>query len=169
MNIRGRNGNALIKCALLAATVLFAHSSAAQAISEKQEQAADIPSTRQPLSGRLFFSREQRERMDRAREGGALAADEIAVDSPAWGINGFVKRSDGETAVWVDGKMLRIPAGAAEKVVPGVIEGSANTLKIKLTGNPGPTAAKAGVGNPVARKAHRAHIPQRVHRSLPPN
>src|SRR5260221_921622 len=115
MNIRGRNGNALIKCALLAATVLFAHSSAAQAISEKQEQAADIPSTRQPLRGRLFFSREQRERMDRAREGRALAADEIAADAPALGVHGFVKRRDGETAALGDGRIRPIPARAAAK------------------------------------------------------
>ena len=65
---------------------------------------AAITEVSQPLSGRLFYSREQRERMDRARaRGDAIPGTTEVAPTPST-LNGFVKRSDGQTMIWVDGQ-----------------------------------------------------------------
>ncbi|MBL0122263.1 MAG: hypothetical protein IPP88_05855 [Betaproteobacteria bacterium] len=61
----------------------------------------------QPLAGTLLFGREQRDQMDRVRKVGAVAVidDEGVLVEPAVSVlNGFVKRSDGQTTIWVDGQ-----------------------------------------------------------------
>ncbi len=65
----------------------------------------EIPDATQPLSGTLFFSREQRDRLDRARKRGDVIDESgaVAPDAPPV-ITGFLRRSDGKTTVWVDGK-----------------------------------------------------------------
>ena len=58
----------------------------------------------QRLAGRLFYSREQRDRMDRARaRGDAIPGITDIAQTPSI-LNGFVKRSDGQTMIWVDGQ-----------------------------------------------------------------
>lgn len=58
------------------------------------------------LEGRLFFSAQERQRMDKARKRGiGLGDDGKTVEMPPSVLNGFVKRSDGGAAVWVDGNV----------------------------------------------------------------
>lgn len=65
---------------------------------------AAITEVSQPLSGRLFYSREQRARMDRARaRGDEIPGTAETAPTPST-LNGFVKRSDGQTMIWVDGQ-----------------------------------------------------------------
>lgn len=128
-------GAVSIQVALLLCTVLLAPPVLAQVNAGKQRQPEAIPSTRQALEGRLFFSREQRERLDRARAGGEIVNEETAIEPPASRINGFVKRSDGETAVWVDGRARYGVAGEkVERLQPQDVGGASGKVKI-LSGN----------------------------------
>ncbi len=77
-----------------------------------------IPDSVEPLPGTLFFSREQRERLDRARKRGEVIEDGIEAppETPPV-INGFLRRADGKTIVWVDGKAYpEGPEKLAQKV-----------------------------------------------------
>jgi len=61
-----------------------------------------VSTTYRPLTGRLFFSDIERERLDKARRDGVQIVDgEVVARSPQ--LNGFVKHSDGRTTYWVDG------------------------------------------------------------------
>ena len=141
MSMRRCTGKTLIKAALLVATVVFVQSVHAQNISGKQQQAEDIPSTSQALAGRLFFSREQRERLDRARAGGGIVVETGVVDPPVSRINGFVKRSDGETAVWVDGKArYNVVSENVARLQPQDVGGMPGKVKI-LSGNTGSSSS----------------------------
>ena len=64
-----------------------------------------LPSgTAMQLEGRLFFSPQERRRMDDARRRGPEPHIEgRLVETQSSTLNGFVKRSDGHLAVWVDG------------------------------------------------------------------
>jgi hypothetical protein len=78
------------------------------------------------LTGTLFNTREQRERLDRARLRGGTIEDEavttVEPDRPV--INGFVKRSDGRNTVWIDDVMKRDPrAEVVEQLEPNVVGG----------------------------------------------
>jgi hypothetical protein len=56
------------------------------------------------LDGRLFFSSQERQRIDIARKRGTLPdMDGGLGETQSSTLNGFVKRSDGHLAVWVDG------------------------------------------------------------------
>ena len=65
----------------------------------------------EPL-GRLFFTPERRQRLDRQREHKALPEQEIQ-SAPALTIDGVVTRSSGRRTVWVNG------VAYSEKDVPG--------------------------------------------------
>lgn len=56
------------------------------------------------LSGTLFFTRGEREQMGRARKGGVIAPspEDANTSRKTSAIDGFVKRSDGVTSIWVD-------------------------------------------------------------------
>ena len=88
----------------------------------------------EPLSGTLFFNREQRERMDRARQRGEVVVEEdvvIAVRNQPSIINGFVKRSDGKNVVWVDGEIQRnISKELSDEIVPMSVGGSNQWLHV---------------------------------------
>ena len=131
MNIRRFVEMASIKSAFLAVALVFAQPVPAQVASGKQQRAEDIPSTSQALAGRLFFSREQRERLDRARAGGGMVVAADVIDPPASRINGFVKRSDGETAVWVDGiAQYKVSGENAAQLRPQDVGGASNEIRI---------------------------------------
>lgn len=93
-----------------------------------------IADTKEPLAGTLFFSREQREKIDRARlrgepidEESVLAPDRKSV------INGFVKRSDGKATVWVDGEALsKVTLVISDMVQPSDVGGSNNASRVRL-------------------------------------
>ena len=168
MSMRRLAGRTSVKVAVLVAVLMLAQPLPAQTISGKQQQAEDIPSTSQALAGRLFFSREQRERLDRVRAGGGTVVEADVVDPPVSRINGFVKRSDGETAVWVDGRMRRLPANAGNELVPGVVGGSANTLRVKLANEPLATSDKAGEAKPMTKRGRKVFVPARTNLPLRP-
>lgn len=135
MSLRKSNGFAPVLVALLMGMSTIPQPVFAQPTSGKQQPPGAIPSTRQALSGRLFFSREQRERLDRARIAGETAGEAGAIDPPVSGINGFVKRSDGEISVWVDGKArYSVSGGNAERLRPEDIGGTSNELHILASG-----------------------------------
>ena len=95
-----------------------------------------IADTTEPLVGTLFFSREQREKIDRARLRG-VRIDEKSVlfldGRPV--INGFVKRSDGFTTVWVDGQPLsKVTLATSNMVEPSDVGGGRNETRIHLDG-----------------------------------
>jgi hypothetical protein len=66
-----------------------------------------ITNTRQPLAGRLFFSDDDRSKLNRIRKDGALpleVTDSQTIErASAPVLNGFVKRSDGVATYWVNG------------------------------------------------------------------
>lgn len=88
-------------------------------------------STANRLQGRLFFSPAQRERMDDERKRGLVPGDNGQITEPAGSVvNGFVKRSDGNTAVWVDGVPLwNTKSRSADNLVPSDVGGPAAYLK----------------------------------------
>jgi hypothetical protein len=57
-----------------------------------------------PLAGTLFFAPEQRVKMDRARKNPIPMIEDLAEEPVSSIVNGFVKRSDGQSVVWVDGE-----------------------------------------------------------------
>ena len=104
------------------------------AISLAEVQSANVVSaapaidTAKRLDGRLFFSATERQRLDQARKRGLVVNDEgIFVEAPPNVLNGFVKRSDGSTAVWVDGNVRwNAQTQSAESLVPSNVGGPAS-------------------------------------------
>ena len=77
-----------------------------------------------PLPGKLFTTREQRDKLDRARRRGGMVEEETIAPSEARRsvINGFVKRSDGRDTVWVDDAMKRDPrAEMVQQLEPNMV------------------------------------------------
>ena len=101
----------------------------------------------EPLSGTLFFSREQRERIDRARQRGEVVVEEnvvIAVRNQPSIINGFVKRSDGKNVVWVDGEIQgNISKELSDEIVPMSVGGSSQWLHV--SSKPAPVFNRAKI------------------------
>ena len=89
------------------------------------------PDAAKPLEGRLFFSPEERQRMDRARKRGLVPGEDGQImEPPASVLNGFVKRSDGNTAVWVDGvPRWNARSKNADGLLPADVGGPASYLK----------------------------------------
>ncbi len=107
-------------------TSVNAQTSAPAATAPKVSAVAKPAPTPKVLTGTLFNTREQRERLDRARlRGGTIEDEAVAIvepDRPV--INGFVKRSDGRNTVWVDDVMKRDPrAVVVEQLEPNMVGG----------------------------------------------
>jgi hypothetical protein len=94
----------------------------------------------QPL-GRLFFTPEERARLDASRKEALANAARPKAAAPAAAprpaptarvltLNGIVHRSDGETIIWVNGKPVPHRGGAAT-VAPGSV--GADTAGLVLT------------------------------------
>ena len=167
MNAEKFRSTAVASVALLAVALAFALPLRAQNISGKQNQANAIPSSREALNGKLFFSREQRERLDRLRTGGDMSAEQIAIEPRASGINGFIKRSDGETAVWVDGRVSSIPPNELENITPSVVGGSGNSLRVSMANAPMPIATMVTVAKPAAKRVRKASAATHARSSAP--
>jgi hypothetical protein len=65
-----------------------------------------LPAAAQEPLGRLFFTPEQREALDARRKARVpdKPAAAAAVAAPTLRLDGFVKRSDGRSTVWVNGE-----------------------------------------------------------------
>ena len=85
------------------------------------------------FGGTLFFSREQRDRMDRARKNGEPPSEDGTIaPERASVMNGFVRRSDGAATVWVDGEMRSdVPSAQIKKIVPADV-GAGDPAKLKI-------------------------------------
>jgi len=123
-----------------------------------------IPSEIQPLTGTLFFSREQRDRLDRARKRGEVVeeGEAIARETPPT-MTGFLRSSDGKTVVWVDGKPYADgkPALVQRVGSTDLLEGRADRLKILAPVEGAAAAEKPAkkVRRPVKAPAPKAAAP----------
>ena len=62
----------------------------------------------------LFLAAEERERLDRLRRGESAEARSPATSPrPPAAVTGFVKRSDGRSTVWLDGRPVPLSGPAA--------------------------------------------------------
>lgn len=135
--VRARMRLALIATALCVPPVSTGQTAAAMAtpssssLTPPQQPSPAVPDTAKRLDGRLFFSAQQRQRMDVARKRGVVSGDDgQLVETPPSVLNGFVKRSDGNTAVWVDGvSRWNAKGGRADSLSPSDVGGPAAYLK----------------------------------------
>ena len=107
--------------------------------------ALPAPAAAQEL-GRLFFTPERREALDRQRQFNLPERREIPED-PTLTIDGVVTRSSGKRTVWINGVPqddARTESGVA------ITPGRANPGKVVVRPEGGP-AAKASVGDTVNR------------------
>jgi len=110
----------------------------------------------QPLSGTLFFSQRERATMDRLRKTGAVSLDDIAEQSRPSVLNGFVKRSDGQSTIWVDGQpRFNLASGAIQPLQPQDVGNIHESIKVRLSSADArtiPLAAKKVVKRPTVIK-----------------
>ena len=118
---------------------------------------AEPPETAKRLDGRLFFSAQERQRLDDARKRGLVVGDDgQPVQAPPSVLNGFVKRSDGSTVLWVDGNVRWNAQGKnVASMVPSDVGGPAEY--VKATGGD----AKALAPKPI-RRAKKAVKPRAI-------
>ena len=109
--------------------------------------------TAKGLEGRLFFSAEQRQRMDNARKRGLVSNDDgQLIEPPVSMLNGFVKRSDGNTAVWVDGvPRWNAKSGSTAGLMPTDVGGPAGYLKSTNVETPAPSVKPAARAKKVTK------------------
>ena len=116
---------------LVLAYLAVATESAAQNVHEPSAVSEVAPFTQQ-LAGTLFFNQQQRDRMDRARKPGAIAVESVSDDPAPSALNGFVKRSDGQSAIWVDGQpRYNVQSDGVRRLQPSDVGGSADTVKVQ--------------------------------------
>ena len=97
---------------------------------------AAIASAAEPALGTLFFSAEERARMDRMRRGESELSGSAAAPEAGSAVTGFVKRSDGRHTVWIDGRPVNVRGPQAAAVLdPRAVRAYAGqdeeTLKIE--------------------------------------
>jgi len=64
--------------------------------------------------GRLFFSPEDRDRLERLRRGEPVTSATVPAPAANPAITGFVKRSDGRHTIWIDGRPMETSDRRAE-------------------------------------------------------
>jgi hypothetical protein len=111
-----------------------------------------VSTTYRPLTGKLFFSDAERDRLDKARRDGVQIVDgEVVTRSPR--VDGFVRSSSGRTTYWVDGRQ-RIAADPAKDVSAGAsMTGPESTVSFRETQ---PTAKVAPSNNAPPKKSSKA-------------
>jgi hypothetical protein len=156
-----QNRRISVQLSLLSILLALSALAQAQSAARKMDQAEAIPSVAQPLTGRLFFSPEQRARLDRARLPGAVVEESGVVELPVSTVTGFVKRSDGETVVWVDGApIFNVGAMQSARLQPEDVGSASDKIKIfsqerKSTTVNGSRPAKAQAAKPVRKPLAR--------------
>ena len=83
--------------------------------------------------GRLFFTPQERSRLDQRRAGGAPAEPERPLASASH-VTGFVQRGDGKTTVWIDGQPRYHPEDIT-RLGPSTVQTSTPIL-IQRASNP---------------------------------
>ncbi len=154
----------ILEKSLMLACLVVATGSIAQgtnAQSTAPSSVDKIAPVTQPLAGTLFFGREQRDQMDRVRKIGAVAviSDEGVLVEPAVSVlNGFVKRSDGQTTIWVDGQArYNAQSEGVSRLQPQDVGGSADTVRVltQSLATPVITRSAPGVKRVTVKKALR--------------
>ena len=114
------------------------------------------------LQGRLFFSAQERQRMEEARRRGVVFGDSSQlVDAPPSVLNGFVKRSDGNTAVWVDGNVRwNVKTGNVGSLLPSDVGGPVEYVKSASGGVKAVAAKPAAIGKVVKPRANKTSKPR---------
>ena len=115
------------------------------------------------LEGRLFYSAQERQRIEAARRRGFVFGDSSQlVDAPPSVLNGFVKRSDGNTAVWVDGGVRwNAKTASTSSLLPTDVGGPASYLKSTTFEAPTPALKNtARSKKPVKPRAKRTTKPR---------
>jgi hypothetical protein len=79
--------------------------------------AAGIAGAAEPALGTLFFSAEERARLDRLRRGESEPAAAAPTQGEGSAVTGFVKRSDGRHTVWIDGRAVSVRGPQAAEVL----------------------------------------------------
>ena len=129
-------------------------------LSPSQQTVQDAPTVTpemtKRLDGRLFYSAQERQRLDNARKRGSLVGETGSpYEVPPSVLNGFIKRSDGKTAVWVDGEVRWDALGKnTAALVPTIVGGPATYLE--STGRE--TLAASPKPNVLAKKAVKARV-----------
>lgn len=75
---------------------------------------ASLPAVAATDIGTLFYTADERARMDNLRRGEPQVVEGVGAAPPAPGpreVTGFVKRSDGRSTLWIDG--IAVPATSA--------------------------------------------------------
>ena len=117
-----------------------------------------VSTTYRPLTGKLFFTDAERDRLDKARRDGVLVVDgEVVARTPR--VDGFVKSTSGRTTYWVDGSQRIDAASSSSIVAKPSITGTESAVKIRESG--GSLTAPAGSKSATA-KATRPAQPTRA-------
>jgi hypothetical protein len=109
------------KAATLALTALLpiaaAAAMAAQPVTPEQQSAARVHAAQDPALGRLFFTPPERERLDQLRRTPPAPTEVAKQAAPPQAppppqphyvtVNGIVRRSDGESTVWLNNKPVQ--------------------------------------------------------------
>ena len=115
------------------------------------------------LEGRLFFSAQERQRMEAARRRGFVFGDSSQlVDAPPSVLNGFVKRSDGNTAVWIDGGVRwNVKTGNVGSLLPGDVGGPVEYVKSASGGAKALAPKSAAINRKVVKsRANKTSTPR---------
>lgn len=116
------------------------------------------------LEGRLFFSPQERQRIDETRKRGVvLGTHGTFVEMPPSVLNGFVKRNDGQITVWVDGQSRnQEPSLKVRDLQPQDVGGSSDAVRVldsypasnaSASANKPKTVKKQIPGNVAAKRA----------------
>nr|VFK20047.1 MAG: hypothetical protein BECKLFY1418C_GA0070996_10673 [Candidatus Kentron sp. LFY] len=86
-----------------------------------------------PLLGRLFFSNEERQELDRFRDEAkehkdSVAGEKQAISAKSFTMDGVVMRSNGKSTFWING--VPIPENSVSQTGIHIIEQPDNTIEI---------------------------------------
>ena len=86
----------------------------------------------QPLAGTLFFDPLERYRMERARKTGSIGIGDISAINDPPVMNGFVKRSDGRSVIWIDSLVrYNIQSARVDLLQPSDVGNESVTLSVR--------------------------------------
>jgi hypothetical protein len=126
-----------------------------------------ISTVTQPLPGPLFFTPDQRARIDAARKRGVVVIEEeipdVAPVAPV--MNGFLQRSDGQAIAWVNGRTHLISNVKSSELLVASMIGLPPTAALKPSIVPEATPAPKPVVKPAAKPRPK---PRATARSKPP-
>ncbi|HNC52528.1 MAG TPA: hypothetical protein PLO14_09865 [Accumulibacter sp.] len=102
--------------------------------------------------GRLFFTPERRQQLDRQRESNTLDRQQINAE-PGLTIDGVVTRSGGQSTVWINRNPQHGKEGGSDlQVTPG--RGNPARVVVRADGSP---AVSARVGDTIDRDTGQTH------------